>query len=380
MATDNHYDAIVLGLGAMGSAALCHLAERGVRVCGIDRHTVPHDFGSSHGTVRVIRKAYFEHPDYIPLLDRAYELWEGLEERAQRRLFVQNGVIVTGKPDSETIVGLERCYAEHDLPHEKLEVEAARERFRPFHVPDAHTLFYDPLGGHLYAEESVLELLRRAEAAGADVRLEEAALDWTADASGVTLATSKDRYAADRLVLTTGPWAGEFLSRHGIELTILRKMQVWFGARGFEGELDETFPCFATEMDYGIFYGFPPLGRDGMKVGEHTGGETVARPEDAQRDMIPEDEPPLLRFLGEVLPSLKPEVKRSSVCLYTNTEDGNFIIDHHPEHSNVVFAAGFSGHGFKFAPVIGEILADLALTGATEQPIGFLRMARLTTR
>ena len=129
-----------------------------------------------------------------------------------------------------------------------------------------------------------------------------------------------------------------------------------------------------------MFYGFPPLGQDGMKVGEHTGGETSARPEDAQRDMIAEDEPPLLRFLGEVLPSFKPEVKRSSVCLYTNTEDGNFIIDHHPEHSNVVFAAGFSGHGFKFAPVIGEILADLALTGATEQPIGFLRMARLTAR
>ncbi len=379
MATDNHYDAIVLGLGAMGSAALWQLAERGVRVCGIDQHTVPHDFGSSHGTVRVIRKAYFEHPDYIPLLDRAYELWEDLDGRSERRLFVKNGVIVTGRPDSETILGLERCYAEHDLPHEKLETEAARERFRPFHVPDGHTLFYDPLGGHLYAEESVQELLRRAEAAGAEVRLEEKALDWTAGASGVTVATSKGRYAADRLVLTTGPWAGEFLSQHGIELTIVRKMQVWFGAKGFEGELDETFPCFATEMEYGIFYGFPPLDRNGMKVGEHTGGETVLRPEDTQRGLTPEDEKPLLRFLGEVLPTLKPEVKRSSVCLYTNTADGNFIVDRHPEHTNVVFAAGLSGHGFKFAPVIGEILADLALNGATEQPIGFLRMERLRT-
>ena len=134
MATDNHYDAIVLGLGAMGSAALFHLAERGVRVCGIDQHAVPHDLGSSHGTVRVIRKAYFEHPDYIPLLNRAYELWEELEERAQRRLFVKNGVIVTGSPDSETIQGLERCYGEHDLPHEKLDCGAARERFTPFQV------------------------------------------------------------------------------------------------------------------------------------------------------------------------------------------------------------------------------------------------------
>ena len=380
MATDNHYDAIVLGLGAMGSAALWNLAERGVRVCGIDQHTVPHDFGSSHGTVRVIRKAYFEHPDYIPLLDRAYELWEELDGRAQQRLFVKNGVIVTGSPESETIQGLERCYREHDLPHEKLESDAARQRFAPFHVPDGHTLFYDPLGGRLYAEESLRELLRRAEAAGAELRLEETALDWTAGASGVTVTTSKGRYAADRLVLTTGPWAGEFLSRQGIALTITRKMQVWYGAKGLEGELDETFPCFAIEMDYGIFYGFPPLGRDGMKVGEHSGGETVARPEDARRGITPEDERPLLRFLGEVLPALKPEVKRSSVCLYTNTEDGNFIIDHHPDHGNVVFAAGFSGHGFKFAPVIGEILADLALNGATDQPIGFLRMERLATR
>jgi len=378
MTTDNHYDAIVIGLGAMGSAALCHLAERGLRVCGIDQHAVPHDFGSSHGTVRVIRKAYFEHPDYIPLLDRAYELWEDLDARAQHRLFVKNGVIVTGSPESETIQGLERCYDEHDLPHEKLEYEAARERFTPFRVPDGHTLFYDPLGGHVYAEESLREHLRRAQAAGAELRLEEKALDWTAGASGVTVTTSKGRYAADRLLLTTGPWAGEFLSQQGIELTITRKIQVWYGAEGFEGKLDETFPCFAIEMDYGMFYGFPPLGQDGMKVGEHSGVDAVARPEDAERGMTPEDGPPLLRFLGEVLPTFKPELKRFSVCLYSNTEDGNFIVDRHPDHDNVIFAAGFSGHGFKFAPVMGEILTDLALNGATEQPIGFLRMDRLT--
>lgn len=378
MSADNHFDVIVIGLGAMGSAALWQLAERGIRVCGIDQHEVPHDFGSSHGTVRVIRKAYYEHPDYIPLLDRSYKLWEELDGRAQRRLFVKNGVIVTGKPDSEAILGLERCYGEHDLPHEKMPADEARKRFSPYCVPEDHTLFYDPLGGHVYAEESMRELLRRARAAGAQVHLQEVMLDWSADASGVTVSTSKGNYAADRLVMTLGPWAVEFLVKQGIELIVTRKIQVWYGASGLEGKLDERFPCFGSEMDYGMFYGFPPLGEEGMKIGEHTGGDVLDRPEDANRDITPEDERMLLRFLEEILPGFRPSLKRFSVCLYTNTRDGNFVIDRHPDHSSVTFAAGFSGHGFKFAPVIGEILADLSLDGATDQPIGFLRMDRLT--
>lgn len=377
MTSKNHYDVIVLGLGAMGSAALCHLAERGLKVCGIDQHRVPHDLGSSHGTVRVIRKAYFEHADYVPLLDRAYQLWEDLDSGAERRLFVKNGLIITGDPTSETIRGLEQCYAEHDLPHEKLDTKTATERFRPFHAPEGHTFFFDPLGGYLYVEECLREHLRRARAAGAEIRMEEPRPEWKSETSSVQVDTANDRYAADRLVLTLGPWSPPFLTAHGIELEVCRKMQVWYGTRGLEDAIDETFPCFATELDYGMFYGFPPLNEDGIKVAEHSGGQAIARPEDAHREITPEDETPLRRFLQEVFPTFEPAVQRYSACLYTNTPDGNFIIDQHPDYDNVTFAAGLCGHGFKFASVIGEVLADLSVKGDTNLPIAFLRMDRL---
>lgn len=377
MSSNNHYDAIVFGLGAMGSATLCHLAERGFQVCGIDQHHVPHDFGSSHGSVRVIRKAYFEHPDYIPLLDRAYQLWDDLDSGADHPLFVKNGVILSGSPSSETILGLEQCYAEHDLPHEKLTADEARKRFKPFHTPEDHTLFFDPSGGYLYIEDCIREYLRRAKNASADIRMGEPEPEWKSDRTGVQVKTTNDRYAADRLVLTLGPWSPPFLAHHGIQLEICRKVQVWYGTQGLENSIDDAFPCFATELDQRLFYGFPPLDERGIKVAEHSGGQSVARPEDADREISEEDESPLRDYLKKVFPALEPVVRHYSTCLYTNTRDGHFIIDQHPDYGNVTFAAGLCGHGFKFASVIGEVLADLSLNGKTKLPIEFLRMKRL---
>lgn len=377
MTSSNCYDVIVLGLGGMGSASLWHLAERGVRVCGIDVHTVPHDFGSSHGTARVIRKAYFEHPDYIPLLDRAYELWEDLNEKAGGGLFVKNGVIITGDPASETILGLRECYARHDLPHEEMTAQEAWDRFRPYRVPEGHTVFHDPLGGYLRVEDCVRHYLDSARTHGAEIFFEETRPRWNADASSVTVTTDGNAFSADRLVLALGPWSGPLLAGMGIELTLLRKMQVWYGAEGLQGLGGDALPCFACETGYGFYYGFPPLDEDGVKLAEHQGGQAVACPEEMDRDLCSDDERPLLRFLSEFMPTLEPSLKRASACLYSMTADGNFIVDRHPEHANVVFAAGLSGHGFKFASVMGEILSDLSLSGSTAQPIGFLGIERL---
>lgn len=366
----------MLGLGGIRSAALLQLAERGAKVCGFDQHVVPHEYGSSHGTLRVIRKAYFEHPDYVPLLNRAYELWDAFDQRAGGGLFVKNGLILSGPPESASIRGLEACYAAHDLPHEELDAASANQQFAPYRTPEDHAVFYDPEGGYLRVENCVAHSLELAKAAGAEIHFGEQVETWESGGLMACVVTDQETYFADHLILAQGAWSELFLEEIGIKVSVTRKMQVWYGAEGLDGVTGDSFPCFAGETDYGFFYGFPPVGADGLKIAEHTGGRRLRTPEDLKRDIVPEDETDLLRFLGDYFPKLHPHRTRHSACLYTNTEDGDFIIDRHPEHESVVFAAGLSGHGYKFAPVIAEALTQLALDGETMLPIGFLGTQR----
>lgn len=373
------YDAVVLGLGAMGSAALYHLAARGLRVCGVEQHHVAHGFGSSHGRVRVIRKAYFEHPDYVPLLDRAYELWAELERESGKTLLVQCGLLLGGPPGSETMRGLEACYRAHRLPHERYGPGEGRERFPKFTVPEPFELFFDPLAGYLFIEDCIAAYLDLAERHGAEVRIHEPAAGWKPEGGGVRVTTAKGDILADRLVLTLGPWAAEALRELGLGLRVLRKVQLWYDAPDIDA-YRAGFPAYFFEMDYGQFYGFPAIGEWGLKVAEHSGGRPVEDPAAVHRGLDSEDEAPVLRFLAGVFPGLRPARAHFSVCMYTMTPDGHFVLDVHPEHPQVVLAAGFSGHGFKFAPVIGEVLADLAQQAATRHPIDFLRLGRFVAK
>ena len=374
--SQNAYDVIVLGLGGMGSAALYHLASRGARVCGIERHGIAHDRGSSHGATRMFRKAYFEHPDYLPLLERALPQWQKLEEESGRELFVRSGLILSGVPESPLIRGLGACYATHDLPHRKMGAPEACAEFRQFALPEDHVVFHDPEAGYLMPEACIEQHVALARQQGADLLIHEDALAWRSDGTSVTVTTNQREISAATLILTVGPWAAGALGELGVAFHVLRKVQLWYSTPDMTRYRAGEMPCFYIDTDYGGFYGFPAIDEMGIKIAEHTGGDPVNDPDHLNRGLEAEDETKIRRVLAEVFPSVELHRTRFSVCMYSMTADHHFIIDRHPRHENVIVSAGFSGHGFKFAPVVGEILADLAVDRTTMHPVELFKFDR----
>ena len=376
MNSQDIYDIAIIGVGGMGSATMYELARRGVKVCGIEQFGIAHDLGSSHGETRMIRKAYFEHPNYIPLLNRTYDLWHNLERESDQELFVKCGLVVSGTPDSEVIGGLEACYKEHKLPHDRFSASEAKIRFPQFAFDEDSVVYFDPIAGFLYVEKCIAAHCRLAVENGARLHTNETVESWTADSKQVNIKTTMREIIAEKLIITSGAWAKPLLASIGIELEIWRKVLVWYTTDGIEKYKLGHFPIFYIEAGDEGFYGFPALNDEGIKIGEHSGAERYENPELVKRELLPNDETTVLRFLKKYLPDFQPKFKKHTVCIYTMAPDQHFIIDRHPNHENVFFAAGFSGHGFKFAPVIGEILSDLSLKGSTFHPIDFLRLNR----
>lgn len=377
--SDNTYDAIVLGVGGMGSAAALELARRGRRVVGLEQFTLGHDQGSSHGHTRIIRKAYYEHPDYVPLVLRAYDRWRDLEQRCGRTLLTECGCLSIGRPDGELIVGVRESAARHGLPVEHLDATALRRRFSAFQFNDDYVGVLQHSAGFLYVDDCVQAHVSEARRLGAVIRDGEPVVSWKAEGGGVVVETTAGRYAADRLVVTAGPWAARLLGDLGTCLTVMRQVAFWFDVPD-DAFRKEVFPIFIADTPDGTFYGLPALSADGLKVARHYGAPELRDPSEVVRTVSSDDEAPVRRFLRAHLPAADGPLRRASVCIYTLTPDRHFLIDVHPEYPQVVFAAGFSGHGFKFASVVGEILADLAERGRTDHPIGMFRLARLQSK
>jgi sarcosine oxidase len=371
------FDVIVLGAGGFGSAACYHLAQRGVRVLGLEQFGCAHDRGSSHGDTRIIRLAYFEHPDYVPLLRRAYELWAELEAASQRTLFRKTRLLIAGPPRGEAIAGALEAARLHNLQVDQLTAKEARALFPGIDVPATYSTVLEPDAGFLLVEDCVRAHWQQAEAAGATMLSGAAVREWSADGHGVRVRTDRGDFHAAALVITAGAWAGALLRDLNLPLTVVRKFVGWFRTEDGAYHVDAGHPTFYFEQPDGAFYGFPSLDGRSIKVAEHTGGDAVANPLDVDRSCRDTDVAQLTPFLQQALPRAWPELVRHSVCLYTLTPDRHFLVDRHPQHPQVWFAAGFSGHGFKFTSVLGEALADLATTGTTALPIEFLRLSRL---
>jgi monomeric sarcosine oxidase len=373
-----HPDVIVLGTGGVGSAALYHLASRGVRVLGLDQYPPAHDKGSSHGETRIIRKAYFEHPDYVPLLHRAYQLWDDLQLRSGRRdLFERTGLVQIGPEDGVVIDGVLTSAARHGLNVQKLSAAESRYRFPQYAVPEDCVAAYEADAGFLRVEECVKEHLRLAQQMGAELQTGVLVRDWHATADGVEVETSEGSFQAGALVITAGAWAPTLLASLGIPMKVLRKPLFWLQSSSSAHLQAAGCPCFFYELPEGQFYGFPELTTGcGVKMACHTGGEVVADPAAVDRQLKPHDLALIQSFAASCLPQVNGALVKESTCLYTMSPDEHFIVDHHPGHANVVFAAGLSGHGFKFASVLGEILADLALEQRTDLPAEFLSLSR----
>ena len=366
------YDVIVLGLGGMGSAAAAHLAARGARVLGLERFGPAHDQGSSHGGSRIIRQAYFEDPAYVPLLRRAYELWEQLETDSGRDLMTQTGGLYLGRPESDTVAGSLSAAQEWDLPHEVLDAAEIRRRFPTMTPADDEVGLYEAVAGFVRPEQTVTAHLELAARRGAELRFTEPAVSWAASSEGVTVTTPAGTYTADYLVVCPGAWAPEVLADLEVPLTVERQVMYWFQPDDGVGPFTPDRQPVWIHGDGALqSYGFPAMdGPDGgVKVAFFRHGE-VTTAETVDREVHPEEVEFIAEHLRSLFPTLPGRLLAAVPCLYTLTPDHHFVIATHPGHDRVTVACGFSGHGFKFVPVVGEILADLALTGTTTHPIG----------
>ena len=370
------YDVIVIGVGGMGSAAVYHLARRGRSVLGLEQFDIPHDRGSSHGTNRIIRLAYWEHPSYVPLLRRAYELWRELEHRAQERLLIITGGIDAGPEDSPTVKGSLLSCDIHHLPHDTLTAEELHKRFPGYRLARDMVAVYQPDGGFVMSERAIVAHVMAAQALGAEVRAREPVLHWGPEGGGVRVSTPQGTYAAERLVITAGPWARHLVPSLAQTAVPERQVLLWAQPLKPEHFQPATFPVFNMESPRGRFYGFPIYGVPGFKIGkyhhrlEHTDADAV------DREIHPEDEVVLREGIRRYFPDADGPTMAMKTCLFTNSPDEHFILDRHPEHENVVIAAGFSGHGYKFASVVGEIMADLALEGRSPFDLSLFGLRR----
>ena len=383
----DHYDVIVLGIGGIGSAVLDHLAQRGVRALGIDRFQPPHEHGSTHGHTRIIRQAYFEHPDYVPLLTESYRLWHDLELRADKKLYHEAGLIQIGPPEGVVVPGVLRAATQHGLSVESLSAGEIGARWPGIHAPDNLVGVFESRAGYLLVEDCVAAHLALAKAAGAHTLVDTTVLSWTASPNAVLVQTERGEFAADRLVITAGPWAVQLLDSLNVSLSVRRKALFWFATDSTQYGVGAGFPAFLLEMPPGselgegsVFYGFPRMDGRGIKIAEHSGGRTVEDPLTVDRAVDLKEQQRLRKVIATYLPGVSAEMTDHAVCLYTMSPDENFVVDVHPEHQNVAFAAGLSGHGFKFASVLGKALADLTVDGRTELPMSFLSLERLRTR
>jgi sarcosine oxidase len=368
-----NYDVIVLGLGAMGSAAAQHLAQRRRRVLGIDQFTPPHDKGSSHGGSRMIRQAYWESPAYIPLVLRAYELWEQLERDAGQRLLNITGGLILGPANSQLVTRGIAAARHHSINYSVYGPREISERFPAIHPLEGDVAVHEERAGYLFPEQCIRAQLRVAAQHGAKLQLEEKVQNWSADSSGVSVTTNRATYQAEHLVIAAGPWAGEAL-RGVLPLKVTRQVMAWIQPRGgIEPFLAHHFPVFLSESPNNgpPGYGFPAIDGPGggVKAAVH-GSDIVCTPETVDREIHEADLINVSQNLAARFPALSAgKILRAQTCLYTMTPDEHFVIGRLPGFETVTIACGFSGHGFKFAPVVGEILAGLATAGATSHSI-----------
>ena len=376
----SQYDVIVAGVGGMGSATVAELAARGARVLGLDRASIPNDQGSSHGVNRIIRLAYAEDRRYVPLLRRAYERWRELEARLGEPILVVTGGLDAGRPDSDTVEGALTSAREHDLPHELLDADEVRARYPGLALPDGLVAVYQPDGGFVLSERAIAGHARVALDAGAELHGHEPVLGWEGSGDGVVVRTAAAEYRARRLVVSAGAWVGKLVGRLAPLAVPERQVLLWAQTKRPEMFTPSALPIFILDVDEGLFYGFPEYGIPGLKIGRMHHRREVVDPDTWDRGLIePEDEAVLRAATSRYLPQADGPALTLKACMFTNTPDEHFIIDTLPEAPSVTVASPCSGHGYKFASVIGEIAADLALDGGTDHDIEMFRIDRFGT-
>ncbi len=374
------YDVILAGLGAMGSATAFHLADRkGLRVLALDRHRPPHPLGSTHGGTRIIRETSFEHPRYVPLVRRAYACWRRIEAATGRPLLRITGGVFIGAPEGPFVAKSKESADIHGVPYEILPAAEIRRRFPAFRPAAGTVGFFEPGAGILGPEACVQACLDYARAGGVELRFDEPIERWEPSGEGVTVTTPRGRYSAAKLLLATGPWMLDTLTRVGVPVTAERIVMHWFAPTGDHAPFDATrCPLALWEFGPNAAFASFPIESGEIKTTIHHGGEPTT-PDTVRREVAPAEIASMRTMLERFLPGANGAHRRSAVCLYTNIASGDFLIDAHPEHRQVLLASPCSGFGFKFASAIGELLAELVVDGKTAWDLRPFRIERLTS-
>jgi sarcosine oxidase len=373
------YDVAIVGLGAAGSATLHALARRGARVIGFDRFHSPHPLGSTHGRSRIIREAYYESPVYVPLVRRAYEAWARIARDSGQSLFRQTGGLMLGPPNGELVAGAKRSAETHGLPHDVLDASEIGRRFPGFAVEPGTVGVLEPRAGFLDPELCVQSCLELAARGGATIRFDTPVSGWRATGDTLRIDTAEGAIACDRAILASGPWLPAMLGGR-LPLSVERQVTYWFRpAREVDLFRADRCPVFMWEWSPGrLFYGIPDHGY-GVKVARHHEGKTVS-PDEVDRTVHPEEVAVMRELVRRFLPAADGPLREAVVCLYTNTPDHHFLLGPHPEEPRVLLASACSGHGFKFASAVGEVLADLVLSGRTDVDVSLFGPGRLERR
>lgn len=368
----------------MGSSACYYLAKRGHNVLGIEQFEISHEQGSHAGQSRIIRKAYFEHPDYVPLLISAYKNWMEIEAESGEKIYHETGLVYFGDSQSLLMEGVKKSSFLYNVPLEKIEPSSASKRFAQFKIPTGFEILFEPAAGFVTPEKAIRLYAGRAKKNGAIIHTSEKVIEWKKEGENIVVTTDKDTYRCRKLVITAGAWSGKVIPSLANKIKVTRQLVAWIKPKNEKEFTLNNFPCWmvADDKKPGCYYGFPllpvsELGEPaGLKLAYHYPA-TVTDPDNVDRQSITDDIKDLEYFLDKYMPGVPESFLSSKTCLYGNSPDENFIIDKLPGEENVVVACGFSGHGFKFVSIVGEILADLAMEGRTTHPIDFLSAKRL---
>lgn len=380
------YDIGLIGLGAMGAAASYALSQTGLSLIGFDRHLPPHQLGSSHGLTRVIREAYFEHPAYVPLLQRAYPLWQALEvasaslRPADESLLTLTGGLMIGPADGELVTGCLDSARQFELEHELLSGDILHQRTPAFKLPEGFAAVAEPRTGYLHPERCIKAQLALARQAGVQIVAPSEVLSWEALDQGFLIHTAEASHQVKKLVISAGAWLGRLVPELQLPLQVTRQTLFWFDTPAPELFGLGTFPVFLLEYTPGRYlYGFPDDG-SGFKVAIHAPGETLDPDTLASQTVTDAEIADMQALLMEYLPQAVGPVVKTAVCMYTNTPDHHFLIDTHPQHQDLLLVSPCSGHGYKFAAVVGEIVADWALGLAQRQDLSLFALPRLSLK
>lgn len=368
----------------MGSSACYHLAKRGFKVLGLEQFDIVHEFGAHAGQSRIIRKAYFENPDYVPLLERAYQNWASLEEESGQQIYFKTGLLYFGPSDHLLMKGVKQSASLYDIALENLDTSSALKQFPQFGIPNDFEVLFEPEAGFVTPENAIKVFSEQSIKNGAIIHANEKVREWKKEGDEIVIATDKNSYRCEKLVITAGAWVGKIIPEFSDRINVTRQFVAWIQPRQWDHFTLGNFPCWlmADNSTPGCYYGFPILDEDrfgpprGLKLAHHHPA-VPADPDNVNRQRTKQDEDDLQYVLAKYLPGCYESLLSYKICLYANSPDEDFIVDKLPGYEdNVVLAGGFSGHGFKFASVVGEILADLSTVGSTNLPIGFLNAGR----